>query len=113
MNLKSKKKKTKKIRERRTDLIVRDWLAIDRTNLANERTFLAYFRTSIMFLASGLSILKITSLHEIREIGVALIFISPFIFLSGYLRWIKVRRKIKKYYTIIREIEEETGEPVI
>ncbi len=38
---------------RQEELILRDFLAIDRTVLANERTFLAYVRTSLAFLVVG------------------------------------------------------------
>lgn len=41
-------------------------LAIDKTNLANERIFLAYFRTFIVFLSSGFAIIKLDMLIEIR-----------------------------------------------
>ena len=40
-------------------LILRDHLAIDRTKLANIRTFLAYFRTALLVCASGISFIKI------------------------------------------------------
>ena len=38
-------------------LILRDHLAIDRTTMANERTFLSYVRTSVALLLTGLSAL--------------------------------------------------------
>ena len=34
------------------DLILRDWLAADRTELANERTFLAYIRTALAIIVT-------------------------------------------------------------
>lgn len=37
----------------------RDTLALDRTRLANERTLLAYFRTAIMLVITGASIIKL------------------------------------------------------
>ncbi len=40
-------------------LILRDYLALDRTILANERTLLAYIRTSIALLATGGVIIRI------------------------------------------------------
>ncbi|MBF0209128.1 MAG: DUF202 domain-containing protein, partial [Oligoflexia bacterium] len=42
-------------------LILRDWLAIDRTILANKRTLLAYIRTSMAFFISG-----ITAVHFVE-----------------------------------------------
>ncbi len=40
-------------------LILRDVLAIDRTRLANERTLLAWLRTSLMMLVSGVTLVKL------------------------------------------------------
>ena len=80
------------------ELILRDWLAIDRTKLANERTFLAYFRTSIVFLASGQSILKLEFFAEVRELGYLMLLLFPIILLIGIARFYIVRRAICKYY---------------
>jgi putative membrane protein len=75
-----------------------DALAIERTRLANERTFLAYFRTFIVFLSSGFAILKIEVLQEITDIGYFLTFLSPFLLIIGVVRFLYVRRQIRKYY---------------
>jgi putative membrane protein len=80
-------------------LSLTDRLAIERTRLANERTFLAYFRTFIVFLSSGFAILKLDMLIEIRWIGIMLIIIAPILFLIGFIRFLHVKRSIKKYYT--------------
>jgi putative membrane protein len=79
-------------------LIVRDFLAIERTHLANERTFLAYFRTFIVLLSSGVAILKLEALSEIQEIGWSLIVVAPIFLLVGLWRLRRVNRKIKRYY---------------
>jgi len=42
-----------------SEMILRDYLAQDRTKLANERTFLAYLRTAITFSAAGGTLIKI------------------------------------------------------
>jgi putative membrane protein len=41
------------------NMILRDHLAVDRTRLANERTFLAYIRTAFMLLVAGATALKL------------------------------------------------------
>ncbi len=79
-------------------LLLQDHLSIQRTMLANERTFLAYFRTAIIFLGSGLSIYKLHFFSEIKWLGLALIILSPFVFLLGLFRFFQVRRNIHKYY---------------
>lgn len=80
------------------ELIIRDFLAIERTRLANERTFLAYFRTAVVFLSAGVAIFQIEALREIRSLGWFLLCLSPVILLIGGVRLVYVRRKIRKYY---------------
>ncbi len=57
-------------------LDLRDCLALERTSLANERTFFAYARTAIMVLITGVSAFKLFP-------GILIIFIGGFYFLLG------------------------------
>ena len=57
----------------KSDLALTDILALDRTKLANERTFLTYFRTFIVFLSSGFAIIKLEILQEIKWMGYGLV----------------------------------------
>ena len=78
-------------------LILRDYLAMDRTNLANERTFLAYVRTAIMLFISGVTLLKLFELNVVMTIlGYALIPISVSVAIVGYIRFLNVRKKIRQ-----------------
>ena len=89
---------------KKADLSKTDTLAIERTRLANERTFLAYFRSSIVFLSSGFAIIKINALQEITDIGYFLLVIAPILFLTGLIRFFYVRKKVRKYfYTDVEE----------
>ena len=81
-----------------SDLSKTDLLAIERTRLANERTFLAYFRTFIVLLSSAVAILKLDVLQEIRELGYALVIISPLLLLIGIGRFFYMRKRISHYY---------------
>ncbi len=80
------------------ELKLSDQLAIERTRLANERTFLAYFRSAIVFLSSGFAIVKLEILREIEWIGYVLILIGPMLLLIGLIRFMYVKRSIRKYY---------------
>ncbi|MCB0638057.1 MAG: DUF202 domain-containing protein [Lewinella sp.] len=81
-----------------SDLITRDYLAIERTRLANERTFLAYFRTFIVLLSSGFAILRLTALEELRVLGWILLVVAPVMLIIGTARLIMVRHRIARYY---------------
>ena len=73
-----------------------DRLAIERTHLANERTFLAFFRSAVFFLGTGISILHINFFEDIPYLGWGFILLSPLMFLFGLFRLVRVRKFIKK-----------------
>ncbi|OZV69856.1 YidH family protein [Winogradskyella aurantia] len=79
-------------------LIMRDWLAIERTKLANERTFLAYFRTFLVILGTGITIIKLDLFRELKSFGIILIVSSIFILCIGVFRLFRVKRTIRKHY---------------
>jgi putative membrane protein len=80
------------------ELKLTDKLAIERTRLANERTFLAYFRSAIVFLSSGFAIVKLEMLQEIEWVGYALIIVGPVLLGIGLVRFVYVKRSIRKYF---------------
>ena len=82
-----------RIIEKKSPLITRDWLAI-------ERTFFAYFRTFIVFLGTGITILKVEFFSEMKSFGFILLILSPVILIIGLIRLYSVKRTIKKHYNI-------------
>jgi putative membrane protein len=85
--------------EKPSELIVRDFLAIERTRLANERTFLSYFRTFVVMLSSAFAIMHLEFLSDLKWLGVILLVVAPIILFIGIGRLIYVKRRIKMYYT--------------
>jgi len=77
------------------DLILADRLAVENTLLANERTLLSFFRSSVFFLATGISILKIHFLSEIPFIGWFFVLLSPILLIIGIYRYYAVKKHIK------------------
>lgn len=77
-------------------LIVRDFLARQRTKLANDRTLLAYIRTSLYFLVSATALVKVDELDNIKGLGYLSFFISGILLLVGALSYIKVHKRLKK-----------------
>jgi len=76
------------------ELILRDHLAVDRTMLQNENTFLAYIRTSLTVLVVGVTLLHIFNDAFSRVAGISLILLGIFLFIFGYHRAIRVQKKI-------------------
>ncbi len=62
----------------REELIVRDYLAADRTALANERTFLAYVRTALAIAAAGGSLIHFLESMVWDLLGVLLLLVAMF-----------------------------------
>lgn len=84
--------------EEEKKLIVRDWLAIERTKLANERTFLSYFRTAFVLFGTGLGIFKIDIFSDVKFFGIGLMIIAPIVLIIGILRFFNVKKGINQYY---------------
>ena len=78
-------------------MILRDWLARDRTILANERTFLAYIRTALMVLVTGATLIKLFSPHAIILFcGYGLTLAGILIGLTGFIRFIIMKRNLNR-----------------
>ena len=78
------------------DLIVRDFLARQRTTLANDRTLLAYIRTSLYFLVSGTALVKVEDLENVKELGYLSFGISLILLIVGTGSYLRVKRRMKK-----------------
>lgn len=77
-------------------LIVRDYLARQRTKLANDRTLLAYIRTSLYFLVSGTALIKVEDLENIKGFGYISFLISILLVALGFFNYFRLRKKLIK-----------------
>ena len=75
-------------------LSLSDRLALQRTRLANERTFLTYVRTSLAMLGFGLVLLQ---LHPVRTglLGYGAVTAAALVMLTGWLRFRQRKREIE------------------
>ena len=69
------------------ELILRDYLAIDRTLLSNESALLSYVRTSLAMLVAGISLTQFFDSPSIILLGVTLIAIAMIIVYVGVHRY--------------------------
>jgi putative membrane protein len=87
--------------EPKKDLILREYLAIERTKMANQRTLLSFLRTGLYFLVAG------TTLGQLIEnsiwkflgmpftvIGIAITAIGLFVYLKGKRSILESRKQI-------------------
>ena len=75
-------------------MILRDYLALDRTILANKRTLLAYIRTFIGFLASGIGMVELLAEKIINIIGYTFIIIAVPILIMGIIEYIFMKKAL-------------------
>ena len=74
-------------------MIVRDYLALERTKLANTRTLLAWIRTAIGFAATGFGLMELLDHALLFQIGFALVCAAPILAVAGFVQFLLVRRR--------------------
>lgn len=79
-------------------IIFRDFLSIERTRLANERTFLSYIRTSLYLVIAGFALLQIETLAHLQWIGYLLFAGSAVSLIVGTHKYLYLRKNLAKYY---------------
>jgi Predicted membrane protein len=77
------------------DLVLREYLAIERTKLANERTLLTYIRTGLYFLVAGSTLGHLIETPFWNTMGLPLIIIGLIIAAFGGVRFLRVAREIR------------------
>lgn len=87
----------------REEMMLRDYLAVDRTLLAVERTLLTYIRTGLGTLATGAGLIRFTESTALILTGYIILGISPIICIFGAYRFREIRKNIKKLYDQIEE----------
>lgn len=77
------------------DLILREQLAVQRTIMANQTTFLSFLKTSMYFLVAGLSIRNLLKIDNGLAIEILLFAVSFFMFIFGTVNYFVQHKKIK------------------
>lgn len=77
--------------------ILRDYLALERTKLANERTLFSYIRTSLYLLTAGVGILQIDSISRLDGLAWVCMISGIILFFCGFIRFLLMNKHLKKY----------------
>ena len=77
-------------------LIARDWLALSRSRLANERTLLAYIRTGLSMIGLGAILAKWIEHPSALVGGVALAIGGVAVLAVGLLRFVQEDRRYRR-----------------
>lgn len=71
-------------------------LAALRTSLANERTLLAYIRSSVVAFGGGLAGLQFEQLSSLRWLAITFLIIAPIFAGFGWVRFNRTRSVISR-----------------
>lgn len=78
------------------DLILREYLALERTKLANERTLLSYLKGGLYFLVAGSTLGHVVVSEFWKLIDLPLVVIGFGLMAFGMLRYFRTRRRIEE-----------------
>lgn len=79
------------------ELILRDYLALQRTKLANERTLFSYIRTSLYLLTVGIGMLQIESISSLRWLAWVGMLSGFVLFFLGFIRFCRMHAYLQKF----------------
>ncbi len=82
------------VKFRGQSLSLNDYLAIDRTVLANERTLLSYTRTALTMLVIGGTCLKVFDTLWIEIVGVVFLLLALATFIIGWRRFLRMQANV-------------------
>lgn len=79
-------------------VILRDYLAIERTRLANERTLLSYIRSSLYLLLGGIAFFQLKEFPNFKYLAVLSLVFSGIFFFIGVYRFTLLKKSLKRVY---------------
>lgn len=85
------------------EVILRDYLAIERTRLANERTLLSYIKSALYLLLGGITFLQLKNYPDLEYLGITALFFSAIFFFIGIYRFTLLKKSLKRLYTTSEE----------
>lgn len=87
-------------------VILRDYLAIEWTRLANERTLLSYVRSSLYLLLGSIAFFQLKEFSNFEYLALTALIFSAVFFIIGVYRFTLLKRSLKRLY-YKTELEEK------
>lgn len=78
------------------DLILREKLAIERTSMSNDTTFLAFLRTALYFSIAGMSVNRLLQLNYGGLIEIVFWIIAAFILTAGIVKYMRQKKSLRE-----------------
>ncbi|WP_240642991.1 DUF202 domain-containing protein [Sinomicrobium pectinilyticum] len=92
--------------ERDEDMILRDYLSVERTRLSNERTLLSYIRTSLYLILGGITFIQLDDFYNLQYLGILSLFLSVIFLIIGIYRFLLLKKSLKRFHHRPRDTEE-------
>lgn len=77
---------------------ITDWLALERTKMANQRTLLAMLRTGFYFLVMGLTVITLKELRDLQRYYWLFFIVGGVCILVGIIHYFYNHRKLMTKY---------------
>ena len=84
-------------------IILRDYLAIERTRLANERTLLSYIRSSLYLLIGSIAFFQLKDFPNFKYLALVSLVFSVVFFVIGVIRFRLLKKSLKRLYYMTEE----------
>ncbi|SFW29242.1 protein of unknown function [Sinomicrobium oceani] len=84
--------------ERDEEMILRDYLSVERTRLSNERTLLSYIRTFLYLILGGITFIQLDDFYNIRYLGILSLFLSVIFLFIGVYRFLLLKKSLKRFH---------------
>lgn len=101
-------KHLKSIYANKNEIILRDFLALERTTLANERTLFSYIRSGIYLIIAGFAFLELRKFIDLEWLGYFLFGLSFILIVYGIVRYTILKRKLDVYYNNMEDENEKS-----
>ena len=88
-------------------IILRDYLAIERTRLANERTFLSYIRSSLYLLLASIAFFQLIDFPNFEYLAIISLVFSIVFFVVGIYRFVLLKKSLKRLYYFSEKQKED------
>ncbi len=88
-------------------IILRDYLAIERTRLANERTLLSYIRSSLYLLIGSIAFFQLKDFPNFKYLALVSLVFSIIFFVIGVFRFRLLKKSLRRLYYMSESIEEK------
>lgn len=85
------------------DLILREKLAVERTNMANDRTFLSFIRTSLYFAIAGMTVNSLLKVSYGWWVEIVFWILSLLVLSAGIIKFYRQKK-------ILKETEKHIGD---